>query len=66
MSVNPALREIDFPIVGSFRKDQVTKISAEQTINWYEVMHPFGKKQTALHPTQGTKLQTQIGILGGV
>lgn len=62
MSVNPALREIDFPIVGSFRKDQVTKISAEQTINWYEVLHPYGKKTSALHPVQGLNKKVQIGI----
>lgn len=62
MSVNQALREVDFPIVGSFRKDQVTKISAEQTINWYEVIHPYGKKTSALHPVQGLNFQTQIGI----
>jgi|ERR1043166_2095334 hypothetical protein len=65
MTTSAAIKSFDFPIVGSFHADKITKISAERTINWYEVMHPFGKKQTALHPTQGTKLQTQIGILGG-
>src|SRR5580698_2608142 len=46
----------DFPIVGSFHEDIVTKINAERTINMYEVDFPEGKKQSYLHPTPG-KLQ---------
>lgn len=65
MTRNATEKEIDFPIVGSYRADKIGKISSERTINWYEVLHPYGKKQNALHPTQGTKFQTLIGADNG-
>src|SRR5258708_5457742 len=41
-------KRIDFPIVGSFQADIVSKVNAERTINWYEVQAPDGKKSTYL------------------
>lgn len=55
----------DFPIVGSFHADFVTKINSERSINWHEVIHPYGKKPRALHPTPGTQIQTSIGVNDG-
>jgi len=62
MNRNATEKAIDFPIVGSFREDRITKISSERTINWYEGIHPHGKKVTALHPTPGLLFKTSIGI----
>lgn len=56
----------DFPIVGSFAEDAIHKISSSRVVNWYPVLHPDGKKKWALHPTPGTKLQTEFGDPGPV
>lgn len=49
----------DFPIVGSFGEDVITKINAERTINWYEVVDEESRKGRYLAPWPGLK---QIGI----
>lgn len=61
MNRNPTEKAVDYPIVGSFHEDRITKISSENTINWYEAIHPFGKKITALHPYPGTKFKVNVG-----
>jgi hypothetical protein len=65
MTTIAAEKGMNFPAVGSYRADKIGKISSERTLNWYEVIHPHGKKQNALHPTQGTKLKATIGIDNG-
>lgn len=44
-----------FPIVGSFREDSITKINAERTINWYQVVPSTGAKDSYLHLSPGKK-----------
>lgn len=44
-----------FPIVGSFREDIITRIDAERTINWYEVIPATGIKNHYLHLSPGKK-----------
>ena len=56
----------DLGVVGSFHADLISKISSETSINWHEVIHPYGKKPTALHPTPGTSFATSIGLIGPV
>lgn len=50
------MKRVPFPMVGSFRQDVITDVSAERTVNMYETRSRFGKTETYLHPTPG-KLQ---------
>lgn len=48
-------KRVDFPIVGSFNEDPVTKVDAQRTINMYEVFDQEGKKPRYLTPWPGLK-----------
>lgn len=59
------MKRTDFPIVGSFWEDPVTKVNAERTVNMYEVFAFEGKKQKYLAPTPG-KLAGESFSDGGI
>jgi hypothetical protein len=40
-------------MVGSFRQDVITEVSAERTVNMYETRSLHGKSEKYLHPTPG-------------
>jgi hypothetical protein len=59
-----ASKRIDFPIVGSYSKDTVLKVSAEDAVNWYESLSPYGKKQNYLAPWPGLRITDTFSVDG--
>jgi len=52
----------DFPVVGPYDTERTVDFNAEDTINWYALNNPRGKKPQALAGTPGLKAEFTVDI----
>lgn len=60
-------QDLDFDIIGGFKKQEFVEFDPQETVNMFEVNDPQGKKGKALFPTPGLNLEngTVFDVTGG-